>query len=175
MIKKFPFLLKILLIQLIYSLLHFLYDWFPNSFTAIFSGIDDSIYQHMKMCFYSYIIFALLEYALTRKSLVQGRQFLFSRLFSATYFPLVMVIIYLFAPLVFGRMESIALEVIYANIALFVSSSFTLVVEDQLEKTKPGSLFILVTVTLFVISLVQYITFTYKLPWIDIFSIPPPR
>ena len=51
--RKFPLILKIVLFQLLFLLLHYLYDWFPNSITTIFSGINESVYQHMKICFSS--------------------------------------------------------------------------------------------------------------------------
>lgn len=30
---------------------HFMYDWFPNSFTAIFFPVNESIWEHMKIIF----------------------------------------------------------------------------------------------------------------------------
>lgn len=41
---------------------HFLYDWFPNSVTAIFFPVNESIWEHMKLLFTSYIVYSLLEY-----------------------------------------------------------------------------------------------------------------
>lgn len=52
MYKKIPLLVKIILIHIIFMLLHYLYDWYPNDSTAIFSGINESVYQHMKIGFF---------------------------------------------------------------------------------------------------------------------------
>jgi hypothetical protein len=173
MVKKIPLLVKIVLIHIIFVLLHYLYDWFPNDFTAIFSGINESVYQHMKIGFFSYIVFALIEYAITRKSITKFRQYFFSRLFSATYLPLVMMVIYLFGPLVFGHVDNIGFEIVFANIALLATSFTTLIVEGQVAKSEPGKVFRFVTIALFVLSFFQFIVFTYNLPWFDIFAIPP--
>jgi hypothetical protein len=164
---------KLLIIHIIFILLHYLYDWLPGGFTAVFSGINESVYQHLKIGFFAYLIFALIEYLLTRKSINDFGTFLYTRLFSATYLPLVMMLIYLSGPLLFGHVENMAIEVIFANLALLATSFTTLIVEGQVEKSKPGVGFRVVILALFVLSLVEFIVFTNKLPWFDIFAIPP--
>lgn len=173
MVKKIPLLTKIVLIHIIFILLHYLYDWFPNRFTALFSGINESVYQHMKIGFFAYVIFALIEYSLTRKSISDFAQYFFSRLFSATYLPLVMVVIYLFGPLVFGQFENVTFEIVFANIAILATSFSTLTIERQIENSKAGNAFRFVTIALFVLLLFQFFVFTNKLPWFDVFAIPP--
>lgn len=173
MFKKIPLLVKIIIIHIIFILLHYLYDWFSNDFTAIISGINESVFQHMKIGFFSYLIFVLIEFILTRKSVTIFSSYIYSRLFSATYLPLVMMVIYLFGPLVFGQFETITYDVIFANIALLATSFTTLVIENQIEKSRPGHLFRFVVITLFVLSFAEFIVFTLELPWFDIFAIPP--
>ena len=172
-IKKIPFVIKLLLIQLIFILLHYLYDWFPGVFMSIFSGTDESVYQHMKIGFFSYLIFALVEYLLTRKSIPSPGEFIYTRLFSAVYFPMATMVIYLFCPLVLGRVTSILVEIIFANLALLATSFTTLAVEDHLQKAELSPRFRVVILLLFSLSLAQFIVFTFRLPWFDIFAIPP--
>jgi hypothetical protein len=172
-IKKLPIIIKILIIHAIFLVLHYLYDWFPNPVTTIFSGINESVYQHMKIGFFSYILYVVIEFLLIRKSIVSLSRYFYARLFSTTYFPLVMMVIYLLGPLVFGHTENVLFEIIFANLALLATSFSTLIIEEQIEKTEPGQLFRFVIIVLFVISLAQYIVFTYRLPWFDIFAIPP--
>lgn len=165
--------IKIIIIHFLFILLHYLYDWFPNSATALFSGINESVYQHMKIGFFAYVIFALGELIVLRRSILSYDRHIFSRLFSASFFPFMILVIYLTSPLLFGRVENIAFEVIFANIALLFSSLTTLVIENQIEKSSPSNLFRIVVVSIFVLSLIEYIVFTDHLPWFDVFAIPP--
>lgn len=173
MVRKIPLLLKIIIIHLLFIFLHYLYDWFPNGLTAIISGTNESVYQHMKIGFFAYLLFALIEYASIRKSITAFDKYFYSRLFSATYLPLAMMVIYLFGPLVFGQIESMVSEIIFANIALLATSFTTLVVEAHVERTHFNNVFRFVIIALFLLSLAQFVTFTYTLPWFDIFAIPP--
>ncbi len=44
-------------------LLHFLYDWTNQSlFTAPFSAVNESIWEHMKLLFFPMLVFSLIEY-----------------------------------------------------------------------------------------------------------------
>lgn len=170
---KIPLLIKLIIIHTVFVLLHYLYDWFPNSFTALFSGVNESVYQHMKIGFFSYIIYGLIEYLVVRKFILSIDQHFFSRLFSATFFPLVILVIYLISPLMFGQIDKVALEVVIANLALLASSLIILIIEGQVENAKPARVFRVVVVILFLVSLVEFIVFTNHIPWFDIFAIPP--
>lgn len=43
------------------TLLHFLYDWTGNNFSALFSGVNESTWEHMKLLFFPMFIFALFQ------------------------------------------------------------------------------------------------------------------
>jgi hypothetical protein len=87
--------------------------------------------------------------------------------------PLVMMPIYLVGPLVFGKTGSTLFEIVFANLALLATILCTLVVEAQLESRPQNTSFKVVSILLFTVSLVQFIVFTYQLPWFDIFTVPP--
>lgn len=45
------------------TLLHFLFDWTAgNTIAAIFSGVNESIWEHTKLLFYPMAVFAVIEY-----------------------------------------------------------------------------------------------------------------
>ena len=45
------------------TLLHFLFDWTGgNILAAVFSAVNESIWEHMKLLFYPMLLFALVEY-----------------------------------------------------------------------------------------------------------------
>jgi hypothetical protein len=127
----------------------------------------------MKIGFFSYIFFAIIEFLIVRKSISDTDRFVFSRMFSTIFFPLIMIVIYLINPMLFGHIENIALEVIFANFALIATSLVTLIVEKQVEANKPSLAFKVVVIILFLLSLAQFIVFTKEVPWYDIFALPP--
>ncbi len=43
------------------TLLHFLYDWTDITFIALFSAVNESIWEHMKILFFPMLIFAVFE------------------------------------------------------------------------------------------------------------------
>lgn len=47
---------------------HFMYDWFPNSFTYAFFPINESIFQHIKMMFTSTFLFYLFLFLIRKKT-----------------------------------------------------------------------------------------------------------
>lgn len=52
------------------TLLHFLFDWTGgNVAAALFSAVNESIWEHMKLLFYPLVLFALAEYFLWGKEL----------------------------------------------------------------------------------------------------------
>lgn len=45
------------------TLLHFLYNWSDNNrIAALFSPVNESIWEHLKMLFFPYMLYALMEY-----------------------------------------------------------------------------------------------------------------
>ena len=45
------------------TLLHFLFDWTGGSvIAALFSAVNESIWEHMKLLYYPMLVFALIEY-----------------------------------------------------------------------------------------------------------------
>lgn len=46
------------------TLLHFLFDWTGgNAVVALFSAVNESIWEHMKLLYYPMLMFAFLEYS----------------------------------------------------------------------------------------------------------------
>jgi len=60
-------ILDTFLIFLLCFLLHFLYEWFPNAITAIFTPVNESIWEHMKLISTSYILYGIFDYYLLNK------------------------------------------------------------------------------------------------------------
>ncbi len=43
------------------TLLHFLYEWTGNTLAALFSGVNESTWEHMKLLFFPMLLFAVVQ------------------------------------------------------------------------------------------------------------------
>lgn len=78
-------------IFLLCFLFHFLYDWFPNSLFSIFFPVNESIWEHMKLIYSSFIFCGLFDYLLLKKNKIYFNNFLL-QLF---LIPIIGIILYL--------------------------------------------------------------------------------
>lgn len=61
-------IINVIFLFLLSFLWHFIYDWFPSFFTAIFFPVNESIWEHMKIIFYVILIGSLLQNYLCKKN-----------------------------------------------------------------------------------------------------------
>jgi hypothetical protein len=63
--------IKIISILGIFSLsflTHYIYEFFPNIITSILFPINESLFEHMKLIFITYLIWNIIEYILLKKN-----------------------------------------------------------------------------------------------------------
>ena len=72
-------------------LFHFLYDWLPNSLFSIFFPVNESIWEHMKLIYSSFVFYGIFDYILLKKNKINFNNFLI-QLF---LIPIIAIIIYL--------------------------------------------------------------------------------
>ena len=70
---------------------HFLYDWLPNSLFSIFFSVNESIWEHMKLIYTSFVFYGIFDYILLRKNKINFNNFLV-QLF---LIPIIAIFIYL--------------------------------------------------------------------------------
>ena len=70
---------------------HFLYDWLPNSLFSIFFPANESIWEHMKLIYTSFVFYGIFDYILLRKNKINFNNFLI-QLF---LIPIIAIFIYL--------------------------------------------------------------------------------
>ena len=172
-IERIPLLVKVFAYQIIFLLMHYLYAWFPGSITRLFGATSESIFQHMKAVFFSYLLLTGIEYGLTRRTIAAPVRYLYSRLLGAVLMPLLMNIYYFTAAAYVGKFTNIPLEIVYANLVLLALSATTFLLELYFEQSEPARPLKWVIVLLFIITLSEIIIFNYRLPWFDVFEIPP--
>lgn len=156
----------------LFLMLHYFYDFFPNIITELFSGTDESLYQHLKIGFYAYLILFLLELIMFRKQVENLDSFIFSRLLSTVLIPWMIFILWFIGPAVYGKFTSLVADVIYANIITYSSLAIISVFERWYEQLEyPPSIKILILV-LIGLSILEFTIFTFNLPWHDMFVEP---
>lgn len=158
---------KALLFLGIYAVLHFGYELTGWRFLIPFCGVDESVFEHLKIGFWAYFLTNVLEYVVLRKR--RNGAWWFSRLFSGTLLPWFIVIVWYMVPVFFGHVESLAVELIWAFFVTFISGVFSIVVERNIEKRPLTASFVSVIILLFVVSIVFFTAFSFEKPWVDLF------
>jgi hypothetical protein len=164
--------LKSLIFLFVFSILHFGYEWLGWKILIPFCGIDESVFQHLKMGFWAYIFVSFIEYLILRNRVKKASNFWFSRFFSAIILPWIIILVWYLVPAIYSKRLSVPLEIIWAIFSAYLSSVFSEYFAREIEKinfrlsTKIAILFLLI------ISAFLFILFSYKLPWVDIFANP---
>jgi len=169
---KISVVAKALINQLAFLGLHYAYDFFPGPVTTLFSGINESVFQHLKIGYFAYIVTNLIEYLIERKQ-TDLKQFITTRTFSTVLLPWIMFLLFFLPEAIFGKVENIILEIVLANIVLFFTSSLTIMVERHIQRIQPSKGFVWVSLILFLTAGFLFIVYTLRLPWFDVFAIPP--
>ena len=112
-------LLNTLGIFLLSFLCHFIYDWFPNSFTTIFFPVNESIWEHVKMLFTTIMIWGVIEYFIYKRKDIPLHNFFITLLGSALLNIVVLLILYL--PTYYLLGEHMILTFIILLASIFIS------------------------------------------------------
>jgi hypothetical protein len=166
-------LLKGLIIQVTFLVLHYAYDFFPSGFTKIISGTSEAVFQHMKIGFFSIALVNLVEFFLNKKKVDRPGNFGFSRMASAMFYCWPMFVLFFTPPAYYGKYPNDLVEIISANIILYLTSLFSLIFENQLERIEISREFKAVIAIMTVIFISLLVIYSFRDPWFDVFTIPP--
>ena len=164
--------LKSLLYLAIFSILHFGYDLTHWAFLTPLCGINESVFQHLKMAFWAYLLASLIEYFVVRIKLSKRKTFWYPRLLSTIIIPWVVMLIWYLVPALCGKVESLTLEVLWSVFSTYSSGVMGGIIEKNIEENVVTSSFKIIILILIIVSAFLYIWFTYKPPWIDLFINP---
>lgn len=146
------------------TLLHFLYDWSGQSFVVgLFSAVNESIWEHMKLLYFPMLVYALFE-----RRYVKTQNFWCVKLIgTVTGLVLIPVIYYIYTG-AFGAYAD------WFNIAIFFISAFVAYyVETRLLKSEKEFCFSPVVCLFALISIaVLCVAFTLAPPEIPLFYPP---
>jgi hypothetical protein len=164
---------KAWLYWIFFLLLYFAYKFIPSPPLDVICGINESNFQHYKASFFSWIIVSIVEFIWIYNNIENRNLFFFSRLTTAVILPWFVFILWYLGIAVFGRMPSIPLEIVYANIITIIVGIFATIFEREISGISFSREFKVIMTILFLSSLVLYIVFTFgNLPWADVFVEP---
>lgn len=156
----------------LFILLHYTYDWLPNIAFQIFSGTNESPFQHMKIGFYSYIILLLIEFLVFRKKITDNTKFLFSRIFSTVILPWVIFIIFFLTRVFYPGEMNFVVEIISAQVSTCISVLIIGFIELDSIKIEYGTRLKVILVILLILLIIEFTAFSFYLPWHDVLTDP---
>ncbi len=152
-------------VSLLGTLLHFLYEWSGKStLSALFSGVNESTWEHMKLLFFPLFAFALIESSFFKDCKSFWCVKLYGTVLGLTLIP---VLFYTYNG-AFGRSPG------WVNIAIFfVSAAVTFAFETRIFK-KDGvqCLYPKLSFTMLCLIAISFVIFTFFTPKIPIFQDP---
>lgn len=163
-------LIKGLSVWTLFIVFHFGYKLFPSDLFTLLGCPFESVFQHMKMVFFAYVIVSVVEYLIIRKSARMGNSFWMSRLFSAVLISFFVYIVWYLYPVLFGLIESPGWEILYSNIIMMVCIAITLVLEDNFQNVKFPVVARIAIIFLFVTASVNYTILAFRTSPVGLFE-----
>lgn len=160
--------MKIISAWVLYVLLHFANKLMPSPVCSFFGCPEETLYTHMKMAFFSYliinIIFGLVDLGQKRKPAV------FAQMLSNSVYPYLAFFIWMIVPALFGQIHTPALEVVYSNVILVICLYMTVTMEGMFSQAVWSKSAKVVAVFFFAVSCVLYTAMTINKPGIELFE-----
>ena len=169
--KKYIYLRSLLFLAIFIGM-HYLFKFFPNVITQVFSGINESVFQHMKVGFYSYLIISVIEFFVFKKKIVDKTKFLFSHVVSMVIYPFFIFVFFLFTRVVYPWQMLSVVEIIFAQITVYISVLFLGFIETDIAKLEFGKRLKRMLLIFLVLLLIEFTAFSFYLPWHDILANP---
>jgi hypothetical protein len=168
--QKFPWA-KMIVGYLLYVFFHQIYDILGGSTLGALLGEGiESIYAHMKMLFYAYLLLSAFDYLQFRRMGAVPASFFYSRMLILSAVPWMMIIIY-YAVQAVGIVLPHAVDLTWALIVTAFGLYFSIRLEDPLDGMDARPALKAMIVLAFVSALVTYIGFSFQIP--DNFFIAP--
>jgi len=105
-------------IFLIGFIIHNLYELFPNFITIILAPVNESIFEHLKMIFTSYMIWIIIKRSILKNKDIKENNFLFLESLTALFNILIFLIIFIPIYNYFGENLTLTLVIYFVTIAL---------------------------------------------------------
>ena len=106
-------------IFLLCFLFHFIYEWLPSTFTAVFFPVNESIWEHMKLLFSAVYFYGIIDYITLQKFNIKYNNFFTSLFISAlTIIPIYLI---MFLPIYYKIGENMVITIGIMLVAIIIS------------------------------------------------------
>jgi hypothetical protein len=161
--RRFPWI-KYLIGIALFALWHQLHDIFPSTWAAILAeGEQESIFAHMKMLFYPYILLSIVDAILLRRKGKVPASFVYARLLILVSVPWITMCIW-YVPEALGIHMAGPVELIYSILISFVGVYIAIRLEEPLETAHYRLALKVLLLIAFLAALITYTGFTFHLP-----------
>ncbi len=148
---------------LLYLFFHEIDRVFPGTLLATLLGEGiESIYAHMKMLFYAYMLVSVIDFFLHRKTLT-FQPFLYSRMLILSAVPWMMIVMWYMVPAL-GVHFPHAIEVIYGIVMTWAGLYFAIRLEIPLESMPMRPALKGIILYAFLAAWITYIGFSFTVP-----------
>lgn len=137
-----------IIIFLLSSIFHFIYNIFPNNITALLFPVNESIWEHFKLLYTTGIIFSILNIFITKEK----NNFFLNTLLRSLLLVIILSIIYLPIYYLFGE------NLIVTLIILFITILITEYILSKINNKKHYKTLNLISA---IVLIIIYITFMY--------------
>jgi hypothetical protein len=156
----------IVFIIILGSILHFTFEWSGSqAVVGVFSAVNESVWEHLKLGFWPAIVFALIEFKYLKKS---TNNFLFAKTVGTYLIPITIVVIFYSYTAILGE-SLLVIDILSFIIAVIVGQfvSYKLLT----SKTLPYNLDRVSIIALILLG-VAFVLFTFYPPQLTMFQDP---
>ena len=153
---------KLIVGFLFYLFFHQIYDWMPNTLGAILGESIGSVYAHMEMLFYSYIVVSMIDYVRNRNE-IDLEKFLYARMLILVSVPWMMIIVY-YAVEALGITLPHAMAIVWGIITTLLGLYFAIQLEEPFESMHLSSSVKGIIILSFLTALITYVGFSFEVP-----------
>lgn len=152
-------ILSIFLVFIFSFIYHNIYVYFPNTLTSFLFPVNESIFEHLKLIYLSYISSAIIEYILINKNKLNKTNFKTSIIFSIVFNIIIFLIVYTIIYIHIGYNTPITLITYFISITITKFLSYKILTSKN-NYSYFNKYFYLILILIFII----FIFFTYNPP-----------
>ena len=159
-------LVGIVFIIIFGSILHFTFEWSGgNAVFGVFSAVNESVWEHLKLGFWPAIVFALVEFKYLRK---ETNNFMFAKTIGVYLIPITIVVIFYSYTAIIGE-SVLVIDILSFVLAVVVGQlvSYRLLTGKRL----PYNLDLVSLIALTLLGL-AFVIFTFYPPQLGLFQDP---
>ncbi|MDZ7372380.1 MAG: hypothetical protein ONB23_00280 [candidate division KSB1 bacterium] len=164
---------KAFLFLAVFSILHFAHQVTGWSFLRVFSGTSESVFEHLKMAFWSYGVVSAVDLWLQwRAGRLEPASDLFASALTILLVPWVVAIVWYLWPGILGKTDTLAADLGWAIAVTTFAGWSGALVERELRRLEPSRTTRVLALALLAVSCFFFVRFSFGPPWLDLFVDP---